>query len=226
MDKIALFDFCETIVDFQTADAFCEFVKKYVHSNNCEWKLLRDFLNRTGLVKIVQLFYKDEYINKKLLLKEINGISKCKMEDLGKLYYEKVIKKHFIVEILGELNRLKTKGYKIYIVSGGYDIYIKHMVREYGLDGYISTELLFKNGVFCGKYVGHDCLGKEKVNRLREYFRVTGDITKLDSYSYSDSISDLPFLKFSKKGIVVSRKIEPTWVKENKLEVFLYGIEK
>ena len=27
-EKVAFFDFCETLVDFQTADAFCDYVRE------------------------------------------------------------------------------------------------------------------------------------------------------------------------------------------------------
>lgn len=222
MDKIALFDFCETIVDFQSADAFCEFVKTHEKIKHTKWGSIRVFLNRTKLIKIVQLFYKDEYVNKIILLKEIKGLPKSRMEDLGMSYYKEIIKSHLIPVVVNEINQMKEKGYKIFIVSGGYDIYLKYFVDEYFIDGCICTELLFNNDVFSGKYIGHDCLGNEKVNRLKRYFGITNDFTNMDSVSYSDSKSDLPLLKFSKKGVVVSKKKELSWIKENKLETLIW----
>ena len=74
--KLVIFDFCETLVNFQTADCFSRFVLE---------KESRNFILKTDLLLDKMKFYKfcskfnlDSCSQKKILLTNLNGLNKEK----------------------------------------------------------------------------------------------------------------------------------------------------
>ena len=216
-DKIALFDFCNTIVNFSTADRFIDFVRK--EKSDVKMKIkeeVRKFLNKTGFIKFLQKFY-DKNINKMLYLWQLKGMSYRELDEFAKFYYENLIKKRLIKETIEEIDRLKKADYRLLVVSGGYDIYLKYFVKDFDFDGLISTKIAFKNEKVTSKIEGLDCLGENKVVLLKDFFQKE-NLKSIDSIAYSDSMIDLPLLNYCKKGVVVSFQKSSEWVSVNNFE--------
>ena len=132
------------------------------------------------------------------------------LEELGHQYYTDVIKPNLLSVTCKEMLRLKGEGYNIYLVSGGYNLYLKWFVEDYGIDGFWSTKIAFKDGVCCGIFEGKDCMREQKVVVLNKNFVKKPEF----SISYSDSDSDLPFLKWTTTCCVVSKKHSQDWAKK------------
>lgn len=215
--KIALFDFCETLVNFQTADYFVEYALKMHNKGNVYYGLLK-----FGVVK--KFLNKHWQIRKKLHLFQMKGMSKQEIEKAAQEYYKLYIKPNIFPYMLGLIKEYKDKGYKVYIVSGGYSTYIKYYADEIYVDDVIANDFSYsKKGIFRGVICKRDCMGIEKINRLNAYFLKT-DIEK--SISYSDSLSDLPMLKWTQKGVLISKYKERKSAKKNNLEqVVLQEVE-
>lgn len=211
IDKIALFDFCETLTNYQTADAYVKYVIKHnkANANAILWGALSFFL---GNKIMAHFLYKYCHIsfNKYMLLKQIKGITFEKMDYLAQMYYIEVVKPNLIPETIEALKKCIKYGYRIAVVSAGYGIYIKYFAEEYGVNDTICTELLFEQGRFCGKYIEPDCVRENKVKRLQQFYGVK-DFRNIDSISFSDSISDLPMLNFTKRKVIVC-KTKPYWM--------------
>ena len=209
--KIALFDFCGTIVNFSTADSFVDFVR---HKTKCKKmiikNIIRKLLVKTNVIKLIQK-YSSLHVHKLLYLWQIKGIDKSKLEDFALQYYETKIKPNFIQETLDEINKLKNLGYCLYIVSGGYDVYLKYFVRDFCFNGLFCTKIQYKNQKATGCFDGLDCLGQNKIVLLKEFFN-TNSLKLLDSVSYSDSESDLPLLNYCKDGVIISFLHKQDWV--------------
>jgi len=220
--KLALFDFCETLVDFQTADNFVHFIRKNESSFSMNMKeSVRMVLVKSGIMKILEKFSTESF-NKKFVLWQIKGFDANKLDQYAKKYYSEKIRPAFIKKVLSEMKNLKKKGSEVYVASGGYDIYLKEFVKEFELNGVVCTKVLFKGGKCCGKFDGGDCLGENKI-KLLDIFFSDKKINDYDTISYSDSITDLPLLKWTNKGIVVSKNKVDSWVKKNKLGELVWG---
>ncbi len=204
-NKVALFDFCETISDFQTGDAFIYYVAN--HENSFKMNI-KKFLN-AKIVKLKRKF-KKSYNCKFYIMKLLKGMSKNKLETYALNYYEEEVRKHFIPEVIEKLLELKKQGYRIYIVSAGYDIYLKYFVEEFNLDGLMATKILFKENICCGCPDGKDCIGQHKITILNNFFK-DEPIKDYDTIAYSDSPSDIPLLDYCKEAFVVTRT-EKSWV--------------
>lgn len=208
--KIVLYDFCDTLVNFQTADAYTDFVAGSFAKKNIEW---RDRFYRyiVRFHAISAFLEKYGFLNKRLKLWRLKGLPRETLGILAKKFYEERIVPNLHMPLIRELEEYQRNGYHIYVVSGGYDLYLRLFVEQYKLDGLISTKLEFKrNDIFSGHIWMKDCMGKEKVKLLNAYFAGKN----IDfSISYSDSISDLPMLQWAREGVVVSKWNHRKWPK-------------
>lgn len=217
--KIALFDFCETLVKFQSADKFIKYVKVKEHIKPNYFYIISNVLEKTKLSAI--LFRLHININKFLLLKSLQGISEDCINKNAQLYYNEIVRPNIIQDVLYELKNKQKSGYRIIIVSGGYDVYLKYFKEEFNIDDLICSTLQFNNKTFTGRLNGPDCIGKEKIRLLKEKFDITNDLKNWDSISYSDSKSDLPLLNFTKKSIVVTHQ-SSRWALKHKFKILIW----
>ena len=216
--KIALFDFCETIVKFQTADAFVHFVRQRSNDQRMNFiNKIHFLLIKSRIIAILEIFFPKSSINKRLILFQLRRFSKSKLNEYGNLYYFERIKPGFIKSILLELIRKKEEGYRIFVVSGGYDIYLNYFVEEFNIDGLFSTRIQYDRADVCtGKIDGVDCLWNNKVKLLESYFG-SEYIDKSNSVAYSDSVTDIPMLNWVQNGIVVSNNKVEKWMENYKI---------
>ena len=223
--KLALFDFCETLVTIQSADRFIDFVrenKRYTFMFLVEY--IRVFLINIRFFIILDKLHQNNILHKKLKLYQLRGIKRSSLEKLARDYYKKSLKNRLIPEVISELKQKQIKGYRAVIVSGGYSIYIRYFAKDFGIDAedVIATDILFDKKDICkGKIKGVDCMKKNKIIKLKQKIKNIADFNLKDSFSYSDSLSDLALLKFVGNGVVVSKK-KKTWAKKNKFKEIIW----
>lgn len=211
-DKVALFDFCDTMVDFQTGNAFTKYVIS--HSNIG--------FNRKFIYKMKHIWYRhilDKDFEKILLLECCRGIKKAEMEKLALNYYVEIVRPRLIKATMDKLTFYQNNGYRIYIVSGGFDMYLKYFAEEFNIDGVFATHVQFKGNLCTGRFDGIDCMGANKIKILKEYF----ETNKIDGVAFSDSVTDLPLLKFATTGFAVGCDAgRLNWATQNDLETLIY----
>lgn len=209
MMKLAILDFCDTIVDFQTANAYVNYTLDYFNIHSIYRKI-----SRSGIAK--RFFSKHWVLEKRLLLFMLRGLDKEMLDRAAEGYYIDLIKPHFQIPVINKILELRDQGYTLYLVSGGYTIYIQHFAKEFGFEKVISNDFAYKNESFTGRLCDNDCMGEEKVIRINTALK---DATIEDSVSISDSRSDLPILKWASRAIVVSKTAHRKWPDE-------YGFEQ
>lgn len=214
---LAIYDFCETLVDFQTGDEFINFIEKKTGNK----RIIRHESIRKN--RPFSYFFKicDGYFdcckgnpNKLYILNELKGMSRKEIDFFAKEYYETMIKPHLIKSVINRFEEDKCKG-TVIIVSASYMPFLSCFGKEYDVSTIITNEFLYKNGVFTGKLMRNDCWGKEKVTRLYEKINNFNDYY---SVSYSDSRSDLPILEIANKAVVVSRGEKQEWASKKGFE--------
>lgn len=206
-NKVALFDFCETIANFQTADAYVRFVQSHSTPSNLYIRYLHALLARLRVMSIWRKLQPKRSIDKRMTLMQLRGRSYEEMDRLAKDYYESQIKPNLITQVVEELLRLKRDGYKCYVVSGGFDIYLKYFCEEYSMDGLLSTKIGFKKDKCTGCFDGHDCMFDYKIDYIKS--TIAGDTKQW--MAFTDSITDLPMLELVGNPIVVSREKSQKW---------------
>lgn len=219
--QLIIFDFCETLVNIQTADNFVLWVldKEKVNS-----KFQLDFirtLKKIKFITIVNLLLPKLNIEKRLMLRLLKNLSQETINENAKNYAQ-WLKGKWILELKDLFMMHVDTGAKIVVISGGYEIYLKHFFAEFPEVVVFGTKIEFKNGKLTGKFDGKDCMFQEKVNILNRWIETSGENME-KSVVFSDSISDLPLLKWANEGFVVSHKKEQNWSEMNNLKEIIWG---
>jgi HAD superfamily hydrolase (TIGR01490 family) len=202
---IAFFDFCDTLIGMQTANKFISLCYK---SNKRIDTILNEFIRMIGRKTKILFGYK----HKIWQLKQIKGLSEEEMKEIVKMYVEKELIPRENKKIVEKLLWHKKRGDKIAIVSGGFSEYIKYYAKIYGIDYVIATDLEIKNDVYTGKIKGIDCMGINKIKKLKEVINLNEYDLK-SSYAYSDHISDIPLLSLVGNPFVVNFGQDIEWAK-------------
>lgn len=212
--KLVVFDFCETLVDFQTADAFIDFVTEKELYNKFKYiKYLTSFLTQTRVLAFFNKFFHEWNVSKRLKLYQIKGISEEKINQYSKDFYEEKLMRHLIKPLYALFLKHSNEGSHVIIISGGYEPYIRFFSEKHNIDYYFATKIAFEKNKVSGFFLGKDCLFKQKVVLLEQYI-AQNNITFEESIVYTDSVTDIPILKWAKSAFVVSKNKPQIWAKE------------
>ena len=86
----------------------------------------------------------------------------------------------------------QARGHHCVLASASIAPYVVPWARAAGFDDVLCTELMYDDlGRVCGRFVGLNCRGEEKVRRLQAHF---GELDKLTLHGYGDSEADRAFL--------------------------------
>lgn len=219
MIRYALADFCGTIADFQTFDAFILYVLK--RERPILYKLAKSgglLLFLKGIQKAADHISKDFYVYKHLLVWLLRGIEAGMLKEYGKSFYYEEVENHLIPETMHLLNEQREKGIRIFVVSAGCDLYINEFAKNSGVYAVLATKLQFKNGKCSGRMEGKDCIGKQKILALQKYM----DEMQLQGEMYigiTDSKSDLPMLGLCSKKVIISKDTHQNWLAQDMKEI-------
>jgi HAD superfamily hydrolase (TIGR01490 family) len=224
MMKLAFFDFCETLVCFQTADAFID------HIRETEGTIRMRFLNRIYLllnklriIALANIFFPGSSFGKRIKLLQLRGMLSSDIERMAHSFYEKKIIPGQIETVMQEMRNLSRDGFEICIVSAGYSIYLKYFAAANRINHLIASEIGFdKTRSRClGTISGKDCINIQKINRIKEYFK-DHDIDYNECIAYSDSISDLPLLQLTGRAVVISRSGPQAWCAKHNFKEIIW----
>lgn len=213
--KLVVFDFCETLVTFQTADKFIDFViEKANYTNFRGVGILTTILSKLRFLAVVSKLFPKFNLTKRLKLYQIKGVSKMTIDTLAIQYYNEILIHNKILPLHELLLKHIDNNDHILIVSGGYAPYIKHFSEKHKLQYAFATEIEFKNDKATGMFSGKDCLFNQKVVLIESYL-TNNKIVFEESIAYSDGITDLPLLRWADKSFVVSKGKSQKWALEN-----------
>lgn len=198
MEKLAIFDIDNTLVDGQSQQAFLEYIfKKRIIKPLPFFKIYLWFiLYKIGIVKNP----------KKIMNYAFSFLKGWPIEKLSKIiesFFEEKLEKKFFKEGLELVKKHKSRGDKIILLSNAFDFLVARIARFLNADGYIGTKLEIENGTFTGKISGDIVYGGKKIDYIENFSR-ENNFSAADSWAYADHTSDLPFLKIVKYPVTVN----------------------
>lgn len=212
--NLVVFDFCETLVDFQTADRFVDYVIEKERYKKYQWvRFITRVLVRLRVIAIINKLFPKVNIAKRLKLFQIRGVKSSVISALAKDFYQQELMPRLISPLYQLLQQhIKQEDY-ILVISGGYAPYIEIFANEHQLQKYFATEIEITTSKVTGFFAGPDCLYEQKVIFLNQFIR-DNDITFTKKIAYSDSISDLPLLTWADEAFVVSKDKSQAWARQ------------
>jgi HAD superfamily hydrolase (TIGR01490 family) len=184
--RVAIFDFCETLVPFQTGDGFLRLLvfkhKQSIHK-------IAAYVITTRLWRKTLKLFAPNQSTRDWLVPLTRGISEASVVETGYEYAAQL--RPFLNEDMKKiLNQHLSDGSSIFIASGGYEEYLQFFFDKSTQVKIVGSRLQYLNGSATGKLDGFVCLGKEKVERLRKILDQA--IDQVESSVYSDCKSDAP----------------------------------
>ena len=118
---------------------------------------------------------------------------------------------------------LKTCGYKIAILSGGFTYFGEYLQRRYGIDNVYANELeIDDNGKLTGRYVGEVVDGRRKADLLK-LIAQTERVNLAQTIAVGDGANDLPML--SEAGLGIAFHAKPRVVKKAGQSINTLGLD-
>ncbi len=211
--QLVIFDFCETLVNFQTADSFVDFIIKKENYTKFRWvNILNKILTKTRFLAVLNKFSPELNPSKRLKLFQIRGLAEAKVNQYAIDFYNEKIMSNRIMPLYEKMQKhIENKDFVI-IISGGYTPYLKVFSEKHNIQAFFGTEVETRDSKLTGLFSGKDCLHGQKIDLLEKYIK-ENQINFTNSISYSDSITDLPLLKWTDEAFVISKNKSQSWVK-------------
>ncbi len=160
MKKLYFFDFDGTLTYKDTMFLYLKFY------NSAKFNF--QFLKHIPLFILLKLkLASAEKVKKSFISSILKGQSKTKIEEKSQQFFEKYypeIIRENAIEFIQNIDREHTESY---LVTASLDIWVKPFAEKFKMN-LLATRAEFKNEIFTGNFVGNNCNGGEKVNRIKE----------------------------------------------------------
>lgn len=216
--RLVIFDFCGTLISFQTADRYVEFCVKRLQDNKAVQSRHRliQLMDKLRIFKIYNRICHGNNWRKRMILWQLKGVSFEQCDQFAKAYFEEELLPNVVVPVVEKLKEHLTQKDRVVILSGGYDVYIKYFAAHFGIREYVSSQITFENNRCIGKMDGKDCMRANKVEYLKPLLK--GETT----ICYTDSVSDLPILELVDQPIVVSKGEAQKWATKRNYQQIIW----
>lgn len=188
--KLAIFDVDYTITKKETLLEFYKFMLKR------DPRLIR-FAPRALVSSFFYVFKVfDASRAKENFISFIDGMEQEELLELTKEFYKKTLSRIFYEDAIDTMKRLKSKGYKIYLISASAQFYLDQFYNIEEVDKVIGTIFKCEQGKYSRKIEGENCKGESKVKRLLKVIKEENiEVDFKQSYMFSDSLSDSPLFE-------------------------------
>lgn len=221
--KLVIFDFCETLVNFQTADCFVEYILHQSGRGKRKYnKILTAVLYRLRVIALTNKLFPGLNLSKRMCLYQLQGLPNHEMDSWSKAFVNEKIRPNLIPELMIKLKEHQQVDDYIVLISGGYEDYLNVFAQQENIPVVMGTRIQIKNNRLTGYFDGADCLHTEKVNRLNEWLSTRNNHFE-STVVYSDSITDMPLFKWVDDPIVVSKNKSQLWSQEYKFGEIIHS---
>ncbi|MGL5821655.1 MAG: HAD family hydrolase, partial [Sarcina sp.] len=140
---------------------------------------------------------------KEAMFYTLNYLSTDDLKD----FYLSVLRNKIFIDAKKKMEDLKKQNYIILLVSASPEIYLKYFEEETYVDMVIATKFKIVNNKATNKIIGENCKGYEKVRKIEDYLKNNNlEINKISSFSFSDSLSDIPMLELTNNAFLINYK--------------------
>ncbi len=189
MKKLYCFDFDGTLT---YKDTMFLYLKFYNAS-----KFRMQFIKHIPLFTLLKLNLLDaEKVKKSFISSILKGQPKAKIEKKSQEFFDEYYPEIFRENALDFIKNIDYSQTDCYIVSASLDIWVKPFAEKFKMN-LISTKAEFKNDILTGNFVGKNCNGLEKVNRIKQEI---SDKKYDKTIAFGDTSGDQQMLDWANEG--------------------------
>lgn len=160
MKKLYCFDFDGTLTYNDTMFLYLKFY------NSSKFRM--QFVKHVPLFVLLKLkLVEAEKIKKSFIASILKGESKEKIEKKSQQFFEKYYPEIFRTNALEFIDSIDRNHTESYIVSASLDIWVQPFAEKFKMN-LLATRAEFVDDIFTGNFIGKNCNGAEKVERLKE----------------------------------------------------------
>ena len=189
MKKLYCFDFDGTLTYKDTMFLYLKFY------NASKFRI--QFIKHIPLFILLKLnLLEAEKVKKSFISSILKGEKKEKIEKKSQQFFDQYYPEIFRGNALDFIKNIDYSQTDCYIVTASLDIWVKPFAEKFKMN-LLATNAEFKNDIFTGNFVGNNCNGVEKVNRIK------AEITdkKYDKIiAFGDTFGDQPMLAWADEG--------------------------
>ena len=189
MKKLYCFDFDGTLT---YKDTMFLYLKFYNAS-----KFRMQFIKHIPLFTLLKLNLLDaEKVKKSFISSILKGQPTAKIEKKSQEFFDEYYPEIFRENALDFIKNIDYSQTDCYIVSASLDIWVKPFAEKFKMN-LISTKAEFKNDILTGNFVGKNCNGLEKVNRIKQEI---SDKKYDKTIAFGDTSGDQQMLDWANEG--------------------------
>lgn len=187
--KIVVYDLNQTLYKKSSKESFFKFIyyKKELKIFYLFQLLWFQFLHKTRLIG--NTTFKENFYN------YLNGLPPETVQSYAKQFWTLEFPQLFNEKMLADIKEYDSKGIKIYIVTGGFEVYTKYLEEIIPVK-VIGTRTQYQDETY--KVIGEACNGEEKIIRLNTEIPEPYELLE----AYSDKKE--PILYAANKGYYVN----------------------
>ena len=133
------------------------------------------------------------------LLSPIKGISVEEVHEIVRPFSVNIVNE--LKDSISQALLEKHSADECLITSGTLSFIVKEIALLLGVNTFFGTEAEIKGGLYTGRVSGKPNFGEEKVRKIQAWL---GNRKFSQTIAYSDSINDLPLLKFASQAVVLN----------------------
>lgn len=189
MKKLYCFDFDGTLTYSDTMFLYLKFY------NATKFRI--QFIKHIPLFTLLKLnLLEAEKVKKSFISSILKGQPKAKIEKKSQEFFDQYYPEIFRENALDFIKNIDYSQTDCYIVSASLDIWVKPFADKFKMN-LIATKAEFKNDIFTGNFIGKNCNGIEKVNRIKEEISAK----KYDKIiAFGDTSGDQEMLDWANEG--------------------------
>ena len=217
--RFAIFDFCGTLIQFQTANRYVSYCVERLRGNKSV-QFRHNCLRLMDALRAFKIYYHlcpSNNWRKRVVLWQLKGVTISQCDSLACEYFKDELLPNVVSPLVEKLKQHLIEGDRVCILSGGYDIYIKYFAEYFGVKEVVSSKVAFSGGVCLGKMEGADCMRGNKLDYIRPL------IDNMSTVCYTDSQSDIPLLELVDEPIVVSKSNPQDWATKRNYKQIIWN---
>lgn len=198
LQGLALFDLDKTILDGDSEELWIEYLIDQGH------------LPRTALAEVERFGH--DYVAghmdfsawQRFMLQPQMTLEPALLNDLRRDYTD-----HCLKGILrsGPMQRIgwhRDQQHLVLVITATTRWIVEPIVKAIGADDLLATEIEISDGRVTGEISGVPCFQQGKIQRLQQWLSGQPAIDSENTWSYSDSMNDLPLLEYAQHPVVVT----------------------